>query len=47
MGRLINGLIELVPSAVTAVTSAFATPLLAGVAGPVTTYVLEQLQREK
>lgn len=40
---LLNGLVKLVPGAVSAVVSAFASPLLAGIAGPVTKYVLKQL----
>jgi hypothetical protein len=43
LARLIDGLVGLVPAAVTAVVSAFASPILAGVAGPVTHYVLQKL----
>ncbi len=41
---LVDGLVKLVPSAVTAVVSAFATPVLGGIAGPVTGFVLDKLQ---
>lgn len=43
MAKLIEGLVGLVPSAASAVVSAFATPLLGGVAGPVTKQVLDKL----
>lgn len=43
LAKLIDGLVGLVPSAVTAVVSAFASPILAGVAGPVTQYVLQKI----
>ncbi len=44
MGRLIQGLVNLVPGAVGAVVSMFATPVLGGVAGPVTRFVLDRIQ---
>lgn len=44
VARLIEGLVDLVPGAVSAVVSAFANPILAGVVGPVTKYVLGQLR---
>lgn len=43
LADLIDGLVGLVPAAVTAVVSAFASPILAGVAGPVTQYVLKKI----
>ncbi len=43
LAKLIDGLVGLVPAAVTAVVSAFASPILAGVAGPVTQYVLQKI----
>jgi hypothetical protein len=43
IAKLIDGLVGLVPGAVTAVTSAFATPVLGGIAGPVTKFVLDKL----
>jgi hypothetical protein len=46
MAKLIDGLVGLVPTAVGAVTSIFATPVLAGVAGNVTKFVLEKIQGE-
>jgi len=44
LGRLIDGLADLVPGAVGAVVKTFATPLLDGIVGPVTRYVLEKLK---
>lgn len=43
LARLVNGLIGLVPGAVAAVVSAFASPILAGVAGPLTQSVLQKI----
>ena len=40
----VDGLVGLVPGAVGAVVSAFATPLLGGIAGPATQLVLDKLQ---
>lgn len=40
---LVKNLARLVPGAVSAVASAFGSPLLAGVAGPVTSHVLHKL----
>jgi len=42
--KLINGLIALVPGAVSAVVSMFASPVLAGLVGPVTSFMLDQIQ---
>jgi hypothetical protein len=44
LAKLIEGLVGLVPSAVSAVVSAFGTPLLGGIAGPATKYVLDKIQ---
>lgn len=44
MARLLDRLTDLVPGAVSAVVSAFSTPLLSGIAGPVTGFVLERLR---
>jgi hypothetical protein len=44
IAKLVDGLIELVPAATSAVVSAFATPILGGVAGPVTSFVLDKLR---
>jgi hypothetical protein len=44
MAKLVNGIVGLVPGAVSAVVSAFGTPILGGVAGPVTKFVLDELQ---
>ena len=43
VAKLVKGLVGLAPSAVSAVVSAFATPILGGVAGPVTKFVLDEL----
>ena len=44
IANLIDGLVKLVPGAVSAVVSAFATPVLGGIAGPVTRFVLDKLR---
>jgi hypothetical protein len=44
IAKLVDGLIQLVPAAAGAVVSAFATPILGGIAGPVTQFVLEKLR---
>ena len=44
VAKLVDGLVGLVPGAVSAVVSAFATPVLGGIAGPVTKFVLNKLQ---
>jgi len=44
MATLIEGIVGLVPKAVSAVAGAFGTPLLAGIAGPATQYVLDKIQ---
>ncbi|MGH2358503.1 MAG: hypothetical protein ACRDGJ_10930, partial [Candidatus Limnocylindria bacterium] len=43
MGRIVDGLVAMVPGAIGAVVSLFATPVLDGIAGPVTKYVLDKL----
>lgn len=43
---LVDGLVKLVPSAVTAVVNAFATPILGGIAGPISRFVLDKLRDE-
>ena len=45
MAKLIDNLVELVPAAVSAVVNTFATPILAGIVGPVTKYVIERFKR--
>ncbi len=44
MAKLVDGLTELVPSAVSAVVSMFASPILGGLTGPVTKFVLDKIQ---
>jgi hypothetical protein len=46
MAKLVEGIVKLVPGAVSAVVSAFGTPLLGGIAGPATKYVLEKVRGE-
>jgi hypothetical protein len=46
IGDLVDGLVKLVPGAVSAVVSAFAMPILGGLAGPVTGFVLDKLRGE-
>ena len=45
LARLIDGLVGLVPAAVGAVVSAFASPILGGIVGPVTQFVLDRIQK--
>src|SRR4051812_45844752 len=44
IAKLVDGLVGLVPGAGSAVVSAFATPILGGIAGPVTKFVLDKLR---
>lgn len=44
MAKLLDGLIELVPGAVSAATALFATPILSGLTGPVTRFILDKLR---
>jgi hypothetical protein len=44
VAKLVKGLVGLIPGAVSTVVTAFATPILGGIAGPVTKYVLDELQ---
>jgi len=44
IAKLVEGLVGLVPGAVSAVVGAFAGPVLSGIAGPVTKYVLEKIE---
>ena len=44
IGKLIDNLVGLVPTAVSTVVSTFASPILAGISGPVTKFVLEKIQ---
>jgi hypothetical protein len=41
---LVDGLVELLPGAASAVVSAFATPILGGIVGPATSFVLRKLR---
>lgn len=44
VGKIMEGLAAKVPDTVSAIVSAFASPLLGGIAGPVTKYVLDKLK---
>ncbi len=44
VAKLVDGLVGLIPGAVAATVSAFGTPLLGGIAGPATKYVLDKIQ---
>ncbi len=44
MGKLIDGFIGLAPGAVSVVVAAFGSPILAGIIGPVTKFVLDRIQ---
>ena len=44
VGRIVDGLVAMVPGAIGAVVSLFATPILGGIAGPVTKSVLDKLK---
>jgi hypothetical protein len=44
MAKLVDGLVGLVPAAASAVGSAFATPILGGLVGPVTSFVLDKMR---
>lgn len=44
MARIVDGLADLVPGAVATLVGAFASPILGGLAGPATQYVLDKLQ---
>jgi hypothetical protein len=44
IGKIVDGLVAKVPGAVSAVVSMFATPVLGGIVGPVTQYVLDKLK---
>lgn len=44
MAKIIDGLVALVPGAIGAVVGMFATPILGGLAGSATEYVLDKIQ---
>jgi hypothetical protein len=46
LAKLVDGFVDLVPAAASAVVSAFATPILGAIVGPVTTFVLDKLKNE-
>ncbi|MBL6082323.1 hypothetical protein JMJ56_30580 [Belnapia sp. T18] len=46
IAKLVDGLVGLVPGAASAVVSAFGTPILSGITGPVTGFVLDKLRGE-
>lgn len=47
LAKLLDDLAELAPGAVSAAVSTFATPILAGLAGPVTKFVLDRFRSKK
>ena len=44
VGKIVDGLVDMVPGAIGQVVSMFATPILGGIAGPVTKFVLDKLK---
>jgi hypothetical protein len=44
IAKIIDRLVDLVPTAASAVVGAFGTPILGGIAGPVTDFVLDKLR---
>jgi hypothetical protein len=44
VAKLVDGIVDLVPGAVSALVGMFATPILSGIAGPVTTFVLDKIR---
>jgi hypothetical protein len=44
VSKLVEGLVGLVPGAVAGIVGAFASPVLSGLAGPVTKYALDKIQ---
>lgn len=46
LAKLIDKLVDMVPGAVGTVVSTFATPILGGIAGPVTKFVLDKFKRD-
>jgi hypothetical protein len=44
IGKIVEGLVTMVPGAVGTIVGIFATPILSGIAGPVTKYVLDKLK---
>jgi hypothetical protein len=44
VAKLVDGLVALLPGPASAVVGAFATPILGGLAGPVTNFVLNKLR---
>ena len=47
IAKLVDGLVGLVPGAASAAISAFATPILGGIAGPVTGFVLDKIRANR
>jgi hypothetical protein len=45
LNKIVDGLVELVPGALSAVVSMFATPLLGGLVGPATKLVLDHIRK--
>jgi hypothetical protein len=47
MAKLVEGLVGLVPTAASAIVSAFGTPILGAITGLVTKYVIDKIQGEQ
>lgn len=47
LAKLLDSLVELAPGAVSAAVSTFATPILGGLAGPVTKFVLDRFKSKQ
>jgi hypothetical protein len=47
VAKLVEGLVALVPSALSSVVGIFANPILGGIAGPITKYVLDKIQSKE
>ena len=45
LSKIVDGLVEMVPGALSAVVSMFASPILGGLVGPVTKMVLQHIQK--
>jgi hypothetical protein len=44
VARLLEGIVDLAPGAVSAIIGAFASPILGAISGPITNYVLNKLR---
>jgi hypothetical protein len=44
LAKLVDGIVKIIPNGVSAIVGMFASPILAGIAGPVTKFVLDRIQ---